>query len=86
MILGQDPYFRKGQAHGLAFSVRKGVTVPPSLNRIYNVPPLSLLLFSACAKYEKELLEDPDIKGFKKPKHGCLQEWASQGVLMLNAS
>ena len=39
MILGQDPYFRKGQAHGLAFSVRKGVTVPPSLNRIYNVPP-----------------------------------------------
>ena len=35
LILGQDPYHGKGQAHGLSFSVRKGVTVPPSLRNIY---------------------------------------------------
>jgi uracil-DNA glycosylase len=35
VILGQDPYYRPGQAHGLAFSVRPGVTVPPSLTNIY---------------------------------------------------
>ncbi|MFC4426847.1 uracil-DNA glycosylase [Deinococcus navajonensis] len=35
LILGQDPYHRPGQAHGLSFSVRPGVTVPPSLRNIY---------------------------------------------------
>lgn len=35
VILGQDPYHGPGQAHGLAFSVQKGVTPPPSLKNIY---------------------------------------------------
>jgi uracil-DNA glycosylase len=35
LILGQDPYHRPGQAHGLSFSVRPGVTLPPSLRNIY---------------------------------------------------
>lgn len=35
VILGQDPYHEEGQAHGLAFSVRPGVKVPPSLVNIY---------------------------------------------------
>jgi uracil-DNA glycosylase len=35
LILGQDPYHGPGQAHGLAFSVRPGVDVPPSLVNIY---------------------------------------------------
>lgn len=35
MILGQDPYHGPGQAHGLAFSVRDGVRVPPSLANIH---------------------------------------------------
>lgn len=35
VILGQDPYHRPGQAHGLSFSVQKGVRVPPSLKNIY---------------------------------------------------
>ena len=35
VILGQDPYHGEGQAHGLAFSVRDGVKVPPSLVNIY---------------------------------------------------
>lgn len=35
LILGQDPYHNDGQAHGLSFSVQKGVKVPPSLRNIY---------------------------------------------------
>lgn len=35
LILGQDPYHGPGQAHGLCFSVRPGVDVPPSLVNIY---------------------------------------------------
>lgn len=35
VILGQDPYHEVGQAHGLAFSVQKGVKIPPSLLNIY---------------------------------------------------
>ncbi len=35
MILGQDPYHEEGQAQGLAFSVRPGVTPPPSLVNIF---------------------------------------------------
>jgi uracil-DNA glycosylase len=35
VILGQDPYHGPGQAHGLSFSVRPGVPVPPSLQNIY---------------------------------------------------
>lgn len=34
VILGQDPYHRPGQAHGLSFSVRPGVSPPPSLRNI----------------------------------------------------
>lgn len=35
VVLGQDPYHGAGQAHGLCFSVRPGVRVPPSLDNIY---------------------------------------------------
>jgi len=35
VILGQDPYHNVDQAHGLSFSVRKGITIPPSLSNIY---------------------------------------------------
>ena len=35
LILGQDPYHRPGQAHGLSFSVRAGVPVPPSLRNVF---------------------------------------------------
>lgn len=64
VIIGQDPYHGEGQAHGLCFSVNKGVEIPPSLKNIY-----------------KELSSDI---GFKIPSHGYLQDWANQGVLMLN--
>ena len=35
VILGQDPYHEVGQAHGLSFSVKRGVKIPPSLVNIY---------------------------------------------------
>jgi uracil DNA glycosylase len=35
VILGQDPYHGPGEAHGLCFSVKKGVAVPPSLRNMY---------------------------------------------------
>jgi uracil-DNA glycosylase len=66
VIIGQDPYHGPMQAHGLSFSVKPGVKVPPSLLNIY-----------------KEL--EKDIPGFKRPTHGYLDSWASQGVLLLNA-
>ena len=36
VILGQDPYHGPGQAHGLCFSVKKGVEPPPSLKNIFS--------------------------------------------------
>ena len=66
VILGQDPYHGPGQAHGLAFSVRPGVRVPPSLVNIY-----------------KELQAD---LGIAPARHGFLEHWARQGVLLLNTS
>jgi uracil-DNA glycosylase len=65
VILGQDPYHGPNQAHGLCFSVNKGVKIPPSLRNIY-----------------KELHNDI---GFDIPKHGYLQSWANQGILLLNS-
>jgi len=35
VILGQDPYHGENQAHGLSFSVKSGVSIPPSLSNIY---------------------------------------------------
>jgi uracil-DNA glycosylase len=35
LILGQDPYHKPGQAHGLSFSVRPGVPIPPSLRNVF---------------------------------------------------
>ena len=66
VILGQDPYHGPNQAHGLCFSVRRGVAVPPSLANIY-----------------KELHTD---LGLAIPRHGNLEAWARQGVLLLNTT
>ena len=35
VIVGRDPYDGKGEAHGLSFSVQKGIKIPPSLKNIY---------------------------------------------------
>lgn len=65
VILGQDPYHGPGQAHGLSFSVRPGVRIPPSLVNIYK-------------EIERDL-------GIAPPRHGFLESWAKQGVLLLNS-
>ena len=65
VILGQDPYHGPNQAHGLSFSVQKGIVKPPSLINIF-----------------KELRND---LGYTMPYHGCLTNWAKQGVLLLNS-
>ena len=65
VILGQDPYHGPGQAHGLCFSVKPSVPVPPSLVNIY-----------------KELRDD---LGIPPARHGFLEAWAKQGVLLLNS-
>lgn len=66
VLLGQDPYHNKGQAHGLSFSVPAGITKPPSLINIF-----------------KELESD---LGIAPSPNGNLEKWATQGVLLLNAS
>ncbi|MBN1159144.1 MAG: uracil-DNA glycosylase [Bacteroidales bacterium] len=66
VILGQDPYHGKGQAHGLCFSVPGKVVPPPSLVNIF-----------------REIHSD---LGNPLPKHGNLEKWARQGVLLLNAT
>lgn len=65
VILGQDPYHGFGQAHGLCFSVKPGVRIPPSLVNIY-----------------KEMETD---LGIPPARHGFLEHWAEQGVLLLNS-
>jgi uracil-DNA glycosylase len=66
VILGQDPYHGPGQAHGLCFSVPRGIAPPPSLQNIF-----------------KEIHTD---LGIPVPSHGNLESWATQGVLLLNAT
>ncbi|WP_323991645.1 uracil-DNA glycosylase [Nguyenibacter sp. L1] len=65
VILGQDPYHGDGQAHGLCFSVRPDIRIPPSLVNIY-----------------KEIHSD---LGIPPARHGYLESWAKQGVLLLNS-
>ncbi len=66
VIIGQDPYHGIGQAHGLCFSVKTGVPLPPSLKNIY-----------------KEIESDLGIK--KNFTDGNLENWANQGVFLLNS-
>jgi len=66
VIIGQDPYHGPGQAQGLCFSVKEGVSFPPSLINIF-----------------KEIASDI---GTPAPISGNLERWASQGVLLMNAT
>ena len=51
IIIGQDPYHGPGQAHGLSFSVRPGVRVPPSLQNIYKELESDLGIKPVCHGY-----------------------------------
>ncbi|MEI8024233.1 MAG: uracil-DNA glycosylase [Actinomycetota bacterium] len=70
VILGQDPYHGVNQANGLCFSVQSDVAIPPSLRNVL-----------------KELQSDLDFTpNTKIAEHGNLEQWARQGVLMLNTT
>lgn len=76
VVIGQDPYHGPGQAHGLCFSVRQGVTLPPSLVNIFQEINIDMA--------------DDDVPcgrrdGAVPPGRGCLASWARQGVLLLNS-
>ena len=70
VVLGQDPYHQFGQAHGLSFSVNKGVKIPPSLKNIYKEIVNDLGLVANPLEFS----------------HGYLEHWAQQGILLLNTS
>lgn len=69
VIIGQDPYHGPDQAHGLCFSVQPGVPQPPSLVNIF--------------QEINEELGGPQRR--LDADNGCLEPWARQGVLLLNA-
>ncbi len=69
VIIGQDPYHGPGQAHGLCFSVQPGIPQPPSLVNIFQ-------------EINQELGR-PEAR--LDDTNGCLEPWARQGVLLLNA-
>jgi uracil-DNA glycosylase len=54
VILGQDPYHGVGQAHGLCFSVKKGIKIPPSLVNIFK-------------ELKDDLKIDPPQNGYLEP-------------------
>jgi uracil-DNA glycosylase len=68
VILGQDPYHRRGQAEGLAFSVAPGMKCPPSLRNIFK-------------ELQRDTGLPPPR--FPVPG-GSLLHWAKDGVLLLN--
>ncbi len=69
VIIGQDPYHGPNQAHGLCFSVQAGVAQPPSLINIFQE------INSELGTRQQQL----------DTRHGCLEPWAAQGVLLLNS-
>ena len=79
VILGQDPYHGPRQANGLCFAVAEGMRLPPSLQNIF-----------------KEIRDEFDLPdealharrslGEVGAKSGDLTRWATQGVLLLNAT
>lgn len=70
VIIGQDPYHGEGQANGLAFSVNKGMKLPPSLNNIF----------------KELQSEYPNKMPAAIESEGDLSMWSEQGVLLLNAA
>jgi uracil-DNA glycosylase len=71
VILGQDPYFNVGQANGLSFAVDSSVAIPPSLQNIFKE------IQSELYRGDASIISNTD---------GDLSRWATQGVLLLNAT
>lgn len=72
VILGQDPYSKKGQATGRAFAVPYNIPIPPSLKIITNE-----------LVYEKL---DTGFFNYEIPEWRELEHWVEQGVFLLNTA
>lgn len=79
VILGQDPYHGEGQATGLAFSVRSGVALPPTLANIYRE------LRTDCGAAVLQQREARCLAA-RQRIDGDLSSWSGRGVLLLNTS
>ncbi len=75
VILGQDPYHGPGQANGLCFAVDEGTGLPPSLQNVFKEIEAEYSAGSLASRGTKTLA-----------KSGNLSRWATQGVLLLNAT
>ncbi len=76
VILGQDPYHGPKQANGLCFAVSEGVPLPPSLQNIFKE------IDQEYASPEEALAKSGRVLN----RSGDLSRWATQGVLLLNAT
>ena len=76
VILGQDPYPTRGDAHGLAFSYTGHKRLPASLRNIFK--ELAADLEASC--------NPPSDLSSSDPRSGDLTHWAEQGVLLLNTA
>lgn len=76
VVVGQDPYHQPRQAMGLAFSVPRGIPLPPSLQNIFK---------EIARNYPGSKLMDPHTNRISSFVHGDLTAWASQGVFLLNS-
>jgi uracil-DNA glycosylase len=93
VILGQDPYHGAGQAHGMCFSVKKGVAVPPSLQNIFkeirsdlgdpNVP-FPINTNGNISNTVNNTDNNVRFSARFTAPHGNLENWAKSGVLLLN--
>jgi uracil-DNA glycosylase len=79
VILGQDPYHGEGQATGLAFSVRAGTALPPTLANIYRE------LRSDCGAAVLQQREARCLAA-RQRIDGDLSSWSGRGVLLLNTA
>ena len=84
VVIGQDPYHGPGQAHGLAFSVQRGVDIPPSLRNIIKETKVRYFRYLTKQQVMDQPQSDPAIEINNPTGHGNLEHWSEQGVLMLN--
>ncbi|MDO8552153.1 MAG: uracil-DNA glycosylase [bacterium] len=80
VLLGQDPYHGPKQANGLCFAVSEGLALPPSLQNIFKELAADMGLSHDALLARRSLGEVGAKKG------GTLEDWAKQGVLLLNAT
>lgn len=94
VIIGQDPYHGENQAHGLAFSVNKGIKIPPSLANIYkemqadlNIPIPKHGNLSAWARQGILLLNSSlTVKAQQPGSHGKIgwQQFSDQIIMNIS--